>query len=345
MKILYTLAFVLLLACSGQKTENQNASDIEKKGTPLVIAFGSCAHEDEPQPIFEAVAAAEPDLFVWLGDIVYGDTDNMDTLRHKYALQKQDSSYQKLLAGTPVTGVYDDHDYGRNDAGKEYPFRAESRDILLEYLEVPLSAEVWEREGAYQSQTIDHEGKKVKLILLDTRYFRDELLPDTTGNSWVRYRENPDGDVLGEAQWQWLEQELSDESIDLYVVGSSIQLVAEEHGWEKWANLPKAKSRFVELVKQTSPKALVVISGDRHIAEISAQPVEGLNYPIVDFTSSGLTHTWSELRAEPNRFRDGEMIAELNYGMLNIEFGDSLKVNMEVRGLENQVFLSRTYTY
>ncbi len=39
------------------------------------IAFGSCAFQWDDQPIWNAVIAADPDLFLYIGDAIYGDFD------------------------------------------------------------------------------------------------------------------------------------------------------------------------------------------------------------------------------------------------------------------------------
>jgi hypothetical protein len=94
------------------------------------IAFGSCDNQYIQPKLWKEVNVVKPQLWIWGGDIVYGDTYNMDTLRHKYAVQKNQPGYKELVTYAAVTGVYDDHDYGLNDGGKEYERRRESRDIL-----------------------------------------------------------------------------------------------------------------------------------------------------------------------------------------------------------------------
>ena len=48
------------------------------------IAFGSCAHQDKPQPIWKSIAAAKPDVFLFLGDNIYGDSEDIAVIRRKY---------------------------------------------------------------------------------------------------------------------------------------------------------------------------------------------------------------------------------------------------------------------
>ena len=90
------------------------------------IAFGSCAHQDKSQPIWEPIVATEPDLFVFTGDNIYGDTEDMEVMRAKYQKLGAKPGFLKLRASCPILAVWDDHDYGLNDAGKEYSKKVES---------------------------------------------------------------------------------------------------------------------------------------------------------------------------------------------------------------------------
>ncbi|MGI9543890.1 MAG: alkaline phosphatase D family protein [Cyclobacteriaceae bacterium] len=322
---------------NGKETENTDSVAEETTATTTTIAFGSCAHEDEEQPIWQAINQHKPDLWIWLGDIVYGDTENMDTLKYKYDQALGKPGYQTLRSQTKVIGVYDDHDYGVNDGGKEYPEKAESKKLLFDFLDVSSNDLARGREGAYSSHLLEVADHTIKIVLLDTRYFRDALMKDAETNHNIP---NPTGDILGEDQWIWLEEELSDPDADLFVIGSSIQVVSKEHRYEKWANFPAARKRLLDLLVTTQPRALFFISGDRHIAEFSKMELDGLSYPVYDFTASGMTHTWSSIREEQNTYRVGELLAKKNFGLLTIEWVPKLRVTLEMRGLEDDLLQS-----
>ena len=140
----------------------------------------------------------------------------------------------------------------------------------------------------------------MKIILLDGRYFRDELSKDNSKKK--RYLPNETGDILGETQWKWLSKELSDTTINLYFIACGIQMIAKDHRFEKWANFPQARQRLFDLLVQKQPKAVMLLSGDRHIAEISKVSLEGLPYDLFDITSSGLNRSWEEIGEEYNEF-------------------------------------------
>ncbi|MBX2843114.1 MAG: alkaline phosphatase family protein [Flammeovirgaceae bacterium] len=302
------------------------------------IAIGSCNHENDEQVIWPVVSKNNPDLWVWMGDIIYGDTEDMVILKGKYDLQKSNEIYTDFRNDVSIIGIWDDHDYGVNDGGKNYPMKKESRDILLDFLDVPKTNAVWSREGAYNSYFFGKENQTVKIILLDARYFRDELEPsmDTVN----RYKINVEGDVLGEAQWNWLEKELNNSTAQVNIIVSGIQFLPREQVYEKWDNFPKARTRFLNLISNSKAKGIMLLSGDRHIAEISKIELSGQKEPIYEFTSSGLTHTWgNDLDTEENQYRVGDLIIKKNFGVIKIDWDSSpLKVDFEIRGSDNQLF-------
>jgi len=288
------------------------------------IAFGSCDDQYRPEKMWKEVNEKKPQLWIWGGDNMYGDSYSMDTLKRKYNLQWAQPGYQQLASSAWITGTYDDHDYGVNDGGKEYKFRWESRELLFDFLGFPNNDPDRYHEGAYNSQVYGPKGKQVKIINLDTRYFRDTLerevytLPD--GQKESRYKRVAGRDILGEKQWKWLEDQLTSSTASMHIINSSIQVIASEHRFEKWANFPDAQKRLYDLIVKTKPKGVLIISGDRHCAEYSKIALPGLGYPLYDFTSSGLTHSWPAYREEKNQFRVGPLIAERNFGLININW-------------------------
>ena len=262
----------------------------------------------------------------------------MAVMAKKYAQQKADPGYQLLLkSNTKIFGTWDDHDYGVNDGGKNYSRKKESKKLFMDFLDIPEDNPIMDHDGVYQSYDYGIGKYLLKIILLDTRYFRDTIYKDISTGGYVP---NPEGDILGEQQWQWLDKELYTSRADLILLGSSIQVLPEEHASEKWANLPSARSRLFRLFAKYPDKRVVLLSGDRHIAEISELHLESLNYPLYDFTSSGLTHTWLHERIEPNRYRVSDFIIKLNFGVIIIDWDENNNhtVVFQIRG-ENDSLL------
>lgn len=319
------------------------ARPIDTLTAPTVIAFGSCNKLNKPQNMWDAVNANNPNLWVWLGDIIYADTTDMKALAKMYKSLKNVPGYKKMREKTQIVGIYDDHDYGANDAGKSFPKKKQSKKCLMDFLDVPLKSALRKQEGAYTSYTFGKAPQTIKVIILDTRYFRDSLVVDPAKDR--RYYPNTTGDMLGEEQWQWLERELKNSKANLNLLCTSIQVLADEHGHEKWGNFPNCRKRLLNLIVKTQPKNLMILSGDRHMAEISKMDLQGLPYPLYDFTSSGMTHIRSG-NTEANKLRVGDMIVKMNFGILKIQWNkEKPVVTMQVRGLQNEMFQEITVKY
>ncbi|MBB6609899.1 alkaline phosphatase family protein [Pontibacter sp. Tf4] len=304
------------------------------------IAFGSCNRQDLPQVIWPAINQHNPDVWVWLGDNIYGDSEDMAVLKQKYDMVLNEPGYQQLKAKASIIGTWDDHDYGLNDGGKEFKMREQSQQLFWDFIGEPAESPRRKQQGVYSAHTYGPAGKQVKVILLDSRYHRDELKRINRV-----YQVNPTGDVLGEAQWQWLENELRNSKAQVHVIGNGIQVLPEEHAFEKWANFPAARQRLLDLIVKTNAPGVILISGDRHIAEISKAIVPGLPYPVYEVTSSGMTHVYSGNNVEPNKYRVGELVNKLNFGMLRFNWGDKVNVEMQVLGKNNEILLSESIEY
>lgn len=334
MKFSFLFLLAGIISCN-QKSETTEEASILDSGE-ITIAFGSCAHSYDSMPIFDAVVAHKPAVWVWLGDIMYGDSHDLTVLKNKYDIQKAKPEYQQLISTSKIIGVWDDHDYGVNDGGKNYSKKDESKELLLDFLDVAEDDPVRDHDGVYSEYDLSIADKLVKIILLDTRYFRDTLAADIGGTA--RYLPNNEGDILGEDQWQWLEKTLRQSKADFHILGSGIQVIADEQGYEKWANFPKSRERLFSLLAEVNPKPLIIISGDRHIAEVSKLELPGLDYPLYDFTASGLTHTWGMYWPEPNQYRVDSLIVAKNFGLIKLDWQqENLTVTLEVRGEEDEL--------
>lgn len=309
---------------------------IDTTVAPTIIAFGSCNKMSMPQTMWQHIIVNNPQLWIWLGDIIYSDTADMRVLAAQYKSLKTTPDYKKLRAKTQIIGIYDDHDYGVNDGCKDYPLKKSAKKCLMDFLDVPMNNPVRKHEGAYTSYTFGKGAQRIKVIVLDTRYFRDPLERDPSKQR--RYLPNLDGDMLGEAQWKWLENELRTSTANLNILCSSVQVISDEHPYEKWGNFPNQRKKLLSLISKTQPKNLLILSGDRHMSEVSKMALEGLRYPLYDFTSSGLTHIRSGLE-EVNHYRVGEMVLKKNFGVLKVTWnGEKPIVALQARGQLNELF-------
>jgi len=316
------------------------------------IAFGSCAKQSKEQPIWNAVLANKPDLFVFLGDNIYGDTRDMNELRAKYAQLAAKPGFQKLRATTPIAAIWDDHDYGEDDAGGDYPMKEQSRQIFLDFWNEPAdsprrSLNGQPRDGVYASYLFGPPERRVQLILPDLRFNRTPIvrqdLGGTSYKAWEEAKRKAGGEVpgpyarspdheatmLGERQWQWLERQF-DVPAHVRIFASSLQVLADFPGWEAWVNYTRDQQRLFDLIRRKRASGVVFISGDTHYAELTRQDVN-VPYTFWELTSSGLTEVWPV--NVPNSNRVGSQLREPNFGMIEIDWQSS-PVSLTLRAFD-----------
>lgn len=315
--------FIFIIGLTAVKAQNAD----------LVVAFGSCDNEKLPNKLWDDVLAQKPSVWIWGGNNVYANTENMEKMAEAYRNQKQDTLYQQLCREATIMGVWDDHDYGKNDAGVEWKMKGQAQQLLYNFLDIPTNSTLRKRAGIYQSYTVEGLGGKVKFILLDTRYFRDCLEKSPIKGRRYEPTKDTSKTMLGEAQWKWLENELNHSDADFNVLVSSIQFLSRQHGFETWGNFPHETERMEKLIAQSGAQGVFFVSGDRHIAEWSRKEVNQLPYPLVDFTSSGLTHVYEAFSEEENEYRVGKVTNKVNFGLLRFDFAPK-KVRFELWGDE-----------
>lgn len=298
---------MLLIICLSVSSIGIAQTSSSSSKTVSAIAFGSCADMSDDQTIWPAIEKESPDIWVWLGDIVYGDTKNFKKMEAMYAQRKAESGYASLIESCEVIGTWDDHDYGLGDGGKEFSAKAEMQTALLNFLDEAEDSPRRNQEGVYWSHNYGEGERLVKIILLDVRYHKDSP-------------KDPQADILGEKQWKWLERELNESEAAINIIASGIQVIPVDHKYEKWIQYPHAREKLYSTIRKSKASNVIFLSGDRHIAEISKEKPAGLDYPLYDITSSSLTHSWTSNKNEPNRYRVGENFTQNNFGLIQIDW-------------------------
>lgn len=311
------------------------------------IAFGSCLRQWKPQPVWDGIAAVAPDVFVFLGDNIYADRGYYRFMREPerigsaYAALAAQEGFQRLKKRAIVHATWDDHDYGRNNAGAEYPWRQASEKYFLDFFERPADAPERGRPGIYSAHAFGSDENRMQLILLDTRYFRSPLKKGATTPECRKVNLAPNTDpaatLLGEAQWAWLEQRLR-EPARLRIIASSIQMIPQAHCFEKWVNFPHERRRLFDLIRTTKANGVILLSGDRHLAEISRLPPEVVGYPLYEVTVSGMNSARAG-KGEHNSFRvTPDNYREDNFGTLRIAWaGTETVIQLDVRDVGGAV--------
>ena len=313
-RILLPLAFLLVFshfACQAGENEKPIAK----------ILFGSCLDAGRPHPILGTAAGIEHDLFIFLGDNIYADTTNAQVMKAKYRTLARSPFFQGLLESSPVLAVWDDHDYGRNDAGGDFPMKEESQRLFLDFWKVPPDAPRRRHDGIYDSAVFGPAQKSIQVILLDTRFFRTPLkrgrAPTVAYGPYLQLWD-VQATILGESQWEWLAGEPR-RPARVRIIASSIQVLSPYQGWEAWANFPLEQQRLLDLLEETEAKGVVFFSGDRHFAEITALRRSGYP-PLYDVTSSGLNVTFPGKAPNENALRECPAYLEQNFGMFAVEW-------------------------
>ncbi|MCX7702317.1 MAG: alkaline phosphatase family protein, partial [Gemmataceae bacterium] len=240
---------------------------------------------------------------------------------------------------------WDDHDYGLNDAGEGYVHKDEAKRQFLTFFGEPKDSPRWKRSGIFDAKVFGPPGKRVQIILLDGRYNRTENLAKGPRGSDPRYprtepylaTNDPKATFLGEEQWKWLEEQLK-QPAEIRLICSGIQVISEDHIFERWAMIPHERERLFNLLRTTRAAGVVFLSGDRHLADLSAMDA-GVGYTLYDLTASGLTQAADEYRPpERNRHRVATMSWGNHFGMVEIDWSktDPL-IRLQIRDEDGQI--------
>ncbi|RDI53505.1 alkaline phosphatase D family protein [Flavobacterium glaciei] len=174
-KTIFLLSFLVFISCKTYNNVSVIDSQKPVQNEYFTVAFGSCDNQKIKNELWPAIAQNHPSVWIWGGDNVYSDTEDMQFLKNNYEIQKQDADYLTFIKDKIVLGTWDDHDFGANDGGVEYPFKRESQQLLLDFLGTSQKAPERTRDGIYMAKTIAVDGNKVKIIVLDSRFFRTAL--------------------------------------------------------------------------------------------------------------------------------------------------------------------------
>ena len=257
--------------------------------------------------------------------------------------------FQRFRASVPVMATWDNHDYGTHNGGADFELKRISKRIFLDFLGEPAESDRRQRAGIYDAKSFGPEGQRVQIILLDTRTFRGPLELDARNTEEQakigkvgKYVPHDDTSIplLGQSQWEWLEEQLR-RPAEIRLLCSSTQIVPDKKGMDEWGCFPHQRQRLFDLIHATDAKGVILLTGNVHFAEISK--VETETYPLLDFTSSGLTHINQAYAKAANEYRLAGPFAELNFGLVRIDWSATpVKVTFEAVGRDGEVGFSRS---
>lgn len=313
------------------------------------IAFGSCATQLNACPMWQELNRYKPDVLLLLGDNIYADVvdgrlvpSTPERIREAYDRLGKDEGFSQLRETVPIMAVWDDHDFGNNDAGVEWIHKDVSAQIYHDFFGTPKDSPRRQQQGLYDARIFGTTGKRTQIILLDTRYFRTELKKakaPAPGTRTTPYEaaSGSEAKVLGEAQWKWLEEQLK-KPAEIRIIGSSIQVLSDEHPYEKWSNFPEERERLYQLIRKCEASGVILLSGDRHLGEISVE-TQAVGYPLHDITASGLNQANKNWRTvEANRKRVAALQWGDHFGSIEIDWSAAdPMIRLQLREQSNAV--------
>ena len=332
------------------------------------LSLGSCftmKKYTKKNWIFASINNDKPDGFVWLGDFAYLDIQHIDGTTGKKRFEydteegckkefdttQNDPYYTKFReSGVKIYGIWDDHDSGINDSGKKNKIKEAMRQLFLDYMEEPKDSPRRTRKGGmYESYYLDKK-RRVKLILLDGRYDRDELkdgsIPEEEKSS------------LGAEQEAWLEQEIKNSEALVTLVANGYQILPYD---KTMVEKMYTKSREHILSILNNNTSIVYISGDIHMAEVLSErcTVHTHGYEMMELTTSGLTHSFDQtlnpishlllLYTHTYLIKSSRYIYfGNNYLVLDFEFDDkypdAFKLSIQIRDINGDSVMVKNVT-
>ena len=286
----------------------------------VTLGFGSCLHQDRSMAILNTIEKKELDLFMFIGDNVYGDQEDgeLDKLIRTY--KQQYNNLEDFLKNVSTEFIWDDHDFGLNDGGSNYRYKDRAKELFLETWQIPENDPRRQRDGLYFDKMVKKNGLKIHLIFLDNRTFKSEwkLTDEFNKEGKERYVEdfNPEKTLLGKKQWSWLKDKLKVDS-NIKIILSSLQVLSLGHGWESWDKFPLERSRIFNLIDESNVSNFFILSGDRHRGGFY-QFKTADNKNIYEFTSSSLNLPLPFNTEEEGPLRIGSTYRKANFGVVRI---------------------------
>ncbi|MEM9362489.1 MAG: alkaline phosphatase D family protein [Bacteroidota bacterium] len=282
------------------------------------FAIGSCNYVNEEPfdrpgkpygsefEIFESIHQKKPDFMLWLGDNTYlrePDWNSRTGILHRYTHTRSLTQLQPLLASTHHYAIWDDHDFGPNNADSSFWEKKTTSEIFKLFWGNPNYDLIYKGGITGTFQWAD-----VQFFLLDNRYFR------TSNNNFTGERE-----ILGKAQIDWLINALTSSDAPFKFIAIGGQVLSTEADYENYATFPKERRYLLDKIREAKIEGVVFLDGDRHHTILSRMQESEDVYPIYDLTCSSLTAGSNDNKEEFNKYKVEEtVVGQHNFGILNV---------------------------
>lgn len=298
------------------------------------VVFGACARVGSNGAVFDEIDELDPLLYMVLGDFHYGDNavDNVDDFREVLDLTLTRPAQASLYRAHPTAYVWDDHDFGANDASGSSASRAAAMTAYREYVpSYPLAAPL---SPIYQAFSIG----RVRFVMTDARSDRsDQSDPDSIEKT-----------MFGEEQKAWLLEELEGSSQDheLVVWINPVPWVEDEReGADNWAGYSTERRDIANFIARRNIDNLLMVSGDAHMVAID----DGANTNYSDRPGPGfpLLHAApldrpASIKGGP--YSEGAVAESGQFGVLDVaDDGETIEVTISARNWEGETLLTHTF--
>ncbi len=307
------------------KFTTQDLWKYRKPAPDFTFLAGSCAYFNEPvydrpgrpyggdSSIFKTMAETPAAFNLWLGDSWYTrevDFSSPWGMNYRVALDRSRPVLQPLLRAMPQYFIWDDHDYGPNDAGKSFIYQSESREIFKNYTLNPS----YGRDGKGIYTQISYSD--VDIFMTDNRYFRSEArYPDS-----VNGKPNPDKTYFGKEQLEWLKNALVHSRATFKIIASGSQVLNFSTNYDCMCSYSHEFNELMDFIKEAKVEGVLFLTGDRHHSEVIQYQRDGM-YTLYDITVSPLTAGVGRVRGNelnnPQRV-EGKLVEAHNFGKISV---------------------------
>ncbi len=282
----------------------------------FTMAMGSCTYVNEPDHdrpgrafgdtygVFDAIADKEPDLMLWMGDNVYlrePDWGSRSGYLHRYTHTRSVREMQRLLRATKHYAIWDDHDFGPNDANGSWVHAPMSRDIFDLFWANPTCGV----PGAEQSTATMFSHADVDFFLLDNRTNRVPAGMVTMEPA-----------MLGKGQLNWLIQALKYSKASFKMVAMGGQVLNSAAVFENYATIAGERDELLRRIEEEGIRNVIFLSGDRHFGELSQVPLKD-GRVLYDLTVSPLTAGPFSPNETNAHHVEGTRVVERNFATLS----------------------------
>ncbi len=282
------------------------------------FAIGSCNYVNEERfdrpgkpygsehEIFTSIHKKQPDFMLWLGDNTYlreADWNSRTGFLHRYTHTRSLPELQALLASTHHYAIWDDHDYGPNNADSSFSLKETASEIFKLFWTNP-NYDVINKGGI----TGYFQWADLDFFLLDNRYFR------TSNDNFTTDRE-----MLGKAQIDWLINALASSHAPFKFIAVGGQVLNSEAMYENYATFSQERKYLLDKIREAKIEGVIFLDGDRHHTALSRMQESDKVYPLYDLTCSSLTAGSNNNKERLNVHKLVEtLVGQHNFGILNV---------------------------